>query len=127
MKNSLAIDILLISKIKNSNKSYFLKYFFCSIKIYYLLLSFFITFDPNNFDFIVANKTENTFQFQVSPEYAADDLVLEVYNTNGQTLLRRASDDINTYILDMSYAQTGVYFIKLSNKELNAVRKIIVK
>ena len=85
------------------------------------------TFDPNNFDFIVANKTENTFQFQVSPEYAADDLVLEVYNTNGQTLLRRASDDINTYILDMSYAQTGVYFIKLSNKELNAVRKIIVK
>lgn len=85
------------------------------------------TFTASNFDFIVANASENTYQFQVNPEFDNGNLVLEVYNASGQTLLKRKSDDINSYILDMSYAQTGVYFVRLFNNELNAVRKIIVK
>jgi len=83
------------------------------------------TFDPTNFDFIIANASDKTFQFQVGPEY--DNLILEVYNVSGQTLLRRKSDDINSYILDMNYADTGVYFVRVFNDSFNSVKKIIVK
>jgi subtilisin-like proprotein convertase family protein len=85
------------------------------------------TFDPTNFDFIIANASDKTFQFKVGPEYDNGTLILEVYNVTGQTLLRRKSDDINSYILDMNYADTGVYFVRVFNDKFNSVKKIMVK
>lgn len=55
---------------------------------------------------------------------------LTVYNTLGQqTVFHRLNnvDGKYTYPLDMSYAPTGVYIIKLGNSNFAKVTRIIVK
>ncbi len=84
-----------------------------------------------NAEFTVVTLPNN--QFDISLKTSFDGTAsIAVYNVLGQTLafnnLRKEGDSFN-YHLDMSYANAGVYFIKMGDQSSNTYKtaKIIVK
>lgn len=76
---------------------------------------------------IVFYQTDNQFLITMSDSTAPDSLRIFVYSISGQVLatnlIKKDANSRFVYNLDMSYASTGMYFIKLGNK----TKKIMVR
>lgn len=88
-------------------------------------------FVDENIDFVVANRGNDQFWINYNKSNMSQDkATVEVFNMEGKLLLTRKLEKISNgfeYELDMSYAAPGVYIIRLSNQEINGVKRIIVK
>jgi len=81
-------------------------------------------------DLIIAEKASNQFEISWTVDNFKERLTFSVYNTLGQEVVYHKLDNVNGkywYPLDMSYAPTGVYIIKLGNSDFAKVTRIIVK
>lgn len=81
-------------------------------------------------DFKVIETSTDMFDITLSNVAYDDKLELNVYNTLGQRLTNYRLEKENnqySYTLDMSYAASGVYLIKLGTKTDGVVKRIIVK
>ncbi len=81
-------------------------------------------------DFTVIETGNNIFDVTLSNTSYDDKLELQVYNVLGQRLLyyrlEKENDSYN-YQLDMSYASSGVYLVKLGTANGGKVKRIVVK
>ena len=81
-------------------------------------------------DFVISSQDQNFFDLNFkSPSYT-NDLPVYVINTLGQTLAYYVLEYNGTGFsktINMSHVSSGVYFIKIGDKELNKVQRIIVK
>ena len=85
-------------------------------------------FGGNNL--VVIESGDNVFDVSFETTAYFDDLIISVYNTLGQRLVfHRLKNNNGTYSynLDLSYTVTGVYLIRLGNKNIGKVKRIIVK
>jgi len=82
-------------------------------------------------DLVVAETARNQYSISWIPDASFKEMMnFTVYNTLGQQIVFHRLNNIDgkyTYPLDMSYAPTGVYIIKLGNSNFAKVRRIIVK
>ncbi len=88
---------------------------------------------PENYtessDLLVLNKGNNQFEVQLLTTDITDRLTFTVTNMLGQTLVSYKIDNNGTgyyYNLDMSYVSAGVYFVRLGNKNVSKVKRILV-
>ncbi|MCB0465438.1 MAG: proprotein convertase P-domain-containing protein [Aequorivita sp.] len=89
---------------------------------------------PENYtessDLMVLSEGNNQFEVQLLNTNITDRLTLTVTNMLGQTLVSYRLDNDGTgykYNLDMSYVSAGVYFVRLGNKNVSKIKRIIVK
>lgn len=83
-----------------------------------------------NGDFVISSDDNDFFNIQLNNTSVKDRLDLRVYNMLGQQLLWKTLENNGNgyeYNLNMSYAATGVYIVKLSNGSKVNSAKIIVK
>jgi len=85
--------------------------------------------NPNS-DLTVISQPNNQFIITLSDSNANSSLRLNVYTITGQTIISRLVEkDSNsrfTDILDMSYASSGVYFVRLGSSKTRKSAKFIV-
>ena len=81
-------------------------------------------------DFSIITRSEDQFEINLSIDYSSS-LNFSVYSVTGQLLVTKKvfkSNDKYKYDLDMSYASSGVYLVKLGNNTIGyKIGKIIVK
>ena len=81
-------------------------------------------------DFNIITRSEDQFEINLSIDYSSS-LNFSVYSVTGQLLVTKKvfkSNDKYKYDLDMSYASSGVYLVKLGNNTIGyKIGKIIVK
>ena len=81
-------------------------------------------------DFNIITRSEDQFEINLSIDYSSS-LNFSVYSITGQLLVTKKvfkSNDKYKYDLDMSYASSGVYLVKLGNNTIGyKIGKIIVK
>ena len=80
--------------------------------------------------FIITSTDNKMFDLEFLTTTYTEDLNIHVYNTLGQnlafyTLEHNGAGYIKT--INMSYVASGVYFVRIGDKELNKVQRIIVK
>lgn len=83
-----------------------------------------------NSEMIVANLGNNQFRVSMKAEAQKNPLRIDLHNTMGQRVLYnriRSNDGIYTYDIDMSYAQPGIYIVRLGSDTYGKIKKIIVK
>ncbi len=81
-------------------------------------------------EFLVINRGGNQFNVSLNTTEINERLNFQVFNITGQKLLDYRLDHNGTgyqYDLDMSYAATGVYILRLGNAEKVKVKRIIVR
>lgn len=81
-------------------------------------------------DLIIVNKGNNFFDISLATQEITDRLTLTVTNVLGQTLLSYGLNNDGTgytYGLDMSYAASGVYIVRIGNSTSGVSKKLIVK
>ncbi len=81
-------------------------------------------------DLLVVSEDNKHFDIQLQTTDITEKLNLTVTNMLGQTLLSYMLDNDGTgynYNLNMSYVSAGVYFVKLGNKNVSKMKRIIVK
>jgi hypothetical protein len=81
-------------------------------------------------EMIVANMGNNHFRVMMSTTEYQKPLRIDLHNTMGQCLVHNRVPNVNghyTYDIDMSYAQPGVYIIRLGSDTYGKIKKIIVK
>ncbi|NOR88496.1 MAG: T9SS type A sorting domain-containing protein, partial [Bacteroidales bacterium] len=81
-------------------------------------------------ELIVANLGNNQFRISMNADQINETLRIDLHNTMGQHLVSNRVYSENgkyTYDLDMSYAQAGVYIIRLGSESYGKVKKIVVK
>jgi subtilisin-like proprotein convertase family protein len=81
-------------------------------------------------DLIVKDLGDNHFDISLATEVYEDNLTLEVFSILGQKLVHHViekKDGSYTYPLDMSYCASGVYIVRLGNKNIGKVKRIIVE
>ncbi len=81
-------------------------------------------------EFIITTQPNNQFVLLFNTTNYTDDLPVYIYNTLGQNLAFYTLENNGkgyTKTIDMSYASSGVYFVKVGNENLNKVQRIIVK
>ncbi len=81
-------------------------------------------------DLIIVNKGNNYFDISLATQQVTDRLRLTVTNVLGQTLLSYGLNNDGTgykYGLDMSYAASGVYIVRIGNSTSGVSKKLIVK
>jgi len=82
-------------------------------------------------DLLVISEGNNHFKIQFPTKTITEQLTFSVTNMLGQTLASYNLDNETgkgyEYDLDMSYAASGVYLIRLGNNEMSKVKRIIVK
>ena len=81
-------------------------------------------------DFKILNKGSNQYEIILTSAHITEDLDLSVYSMLGQKLLWKTlkkSAGVYFYELDMSYASTGVYLIRLGHKNKATVKRIVVE
>ena len=84
----------------------------------------------NSSDLIVAETDNNQFYISWSPDNFNEKLIFSVYNMLGQQIVYYNLKNIDgkyVYHLNMSYAPTGVYLVRLGNNDFAKVKRIIVK
>ncbi len=93
-----------------------------------------LSIGDNNFDgseLIIVTKGDKLFDVLLPTTTDYDRLNITVHNMLGQKLLSNVlKNETGTgykYELDMSYAATGVYLVRIGNKEMGSVKRIIVK
>ncbi|RZS99397.1 proprotein convertase P-domain-containing protein [Aquimarina brevivitae] len=86
--------------------------------------------DPNS-DLIIVYKENNQFEIRFESESISSQLDMDVFNLSGQRLLNYRLDKEGKgyfYNLDMSYAASGVYLVRLKDKQNRSkVKRLIVK
>lgn len=85
-------------------------------------------FDGNELD--IVEYEPNKFTISLRSQQITDDIELSVYNLLGQTMVYNwiaNEGGIYKYDLDMSYAATGVYVVRLGNSQGGSTKKIVVK
>jgi len=83
-----------------------------------------------NAEMIVANMGNNQFRVMMSTTEYQKPLRIDLHNTMGQCLVHNRIPNVNgnyTYDIDMSYAQPGIYIIRLGSDTYGKIKKIIVK
>ena len=79
----------------------------------------------------IENLTNNNkFDVSLKTVNYTESMNLSVYNTLGQRLLYKKLENNGNgynYKLDMSYVATGVYLVRVGNKENGRIKRIIVK
>lgn len=86
--------------------------------------------DINSEDLKAAETSDNVFDIYWITDTYNDPLTFSVFNMLGQKVVNYEVSNINGkyfYHLDMRYAATGVYIVRLGDNGLSKVRKIIVK
>ena len=81
-------------------------------------------------DLIVVNKGGNMFDISLPTTATTERLTLTVTNVLGQTLLSYGLDNDGTgynYELNMSYAASGVYIVRIGNSTSGVSKKLIVE
>ena len=81
-------------------------------------------------DLIVLNEGNNQYKIQFLTTEITDRLTFSVTNMLGQTLTSYRIDNDGTgyvYNLDMSYAASGIYIVRLGNDKVSKARRIIVE
>lgn len=81
-------------------------------------------------EMLIAETSPNFFDITLNTEKVKDILVLTVYDVTGKQIVYHRLKNINgqyKYPLDMTYAPTGVYFVRMGNDAISKVQKIIVK
>ena len=81
-------------------------------------------------DLLIVEKGNNHFNISLNTTDVTERLTLTVTNLLGQTLLSRNLDNNGQgyiYDLDMSYAATGVYLVRLGNNKSGVSKRLIVK
>ena len=85
----------------------------------------------NNTDLIVVDQGNNQFKLLLPTTEFTDRLTFSVINMLGQTLASYRLDNIDgtgyEYDLDMSYASSGVYIVRIGNSDFGGVKRIIVR
>ncbi len=79
---------------------------------------------------IVTSDDNNIFHVRLLNTATDDQMTLTVHNVMGQKLLEYRLDKENgeyQYTLDMSYADTGVYLVRIGNETGGKIKKIIVE
>jgi len=89
---------------------------------------------PENYteatDLLVLTENNNQFNIQLATTEITDRLTLTVTNMLGQTLVSYKLDNEGagySYKLDMSYVSAGIYFVRLGNRNVSKIKRIIVK
>ena len=81
-------------------------------------------------DFNIITRSEDQFEINLSIDYSSS-LNFSVYSVTGQLLVTKKvfkSNDKYIYDLDMSYASSGIYLVKLGNNTIGyKIGKIMVK
>lgn len=84
-----------------------------------------------NADFLVLNKGNNQFEATLTTNSPIDGRVfIQVYNVSGQVLAYNLLENNNgkyTYNLDMSYASSGVYLVRVGTDTNGFVKRVIVR
>ncbi|WP_339609086.1 T9SS type A sorting domain-containing protein [uncultured Planktosalinus sp.] len=84
-----------------------------------------------NADLIVLNQGDNQFEaILTSNQIIEDKVFIEVYNVSGQVIAYNLLDNNNgtySYTLNMSYAASGVYLVRVGTDSKGLVKRIIVK
>ena len=83
-----------------------------------------------NAEFSVIETTHNIFDITLTNTSYEDQLELQVFNILGQRLLYyrvEKENDSYMYKLDMNYASSGVYLIKLGTSNGGKVKRIVVE
>lgn len=84
-----------------------------------------------NTELVVVNKGNRLFDILLPTTTDFDKLNITVHNMLGQKLLRNiVKNEDGTgykYELDMTYASPGVYIVRIGNKSLGSVKRLIVK
>lgn len=81
-------------------------------------------------NFVITSTDNKHFQITLSNVSYDDLLQIRVNSVLGQTVLANWLENNNgtyTYELDMSYAPSGVYLVRLGNRDFGKVKRIIVK
>ena len=81
-------------------------------------------------DLIILNKGNNQFDVTLPTTTINEKLILTVTNMLGQQLLSYKLDNEGAgyeYDLDMSYADTGVYIVRIGNSKIGIAKRIIVE
>ena len=85
--------------------------------------------DPDN-DMIIVYKENNQFEIRFESDAVNDQLDMDIFNLSGQRLLNyRLNKDSKGYYydLDMSYASSGVYLVRLKDKQNRSkVKRLVV-
>lgn len=80
-------------------------------------------------DMKVLNLGNNLFRVSLSSNDLVEPLRIDLYNTMGQCLLHNREypkNGIYSYDIDMSYAQLGMYIIRLGSDAYGKVRRIML-
>ncbi|MCB0805998.1 MAG: T9SS type A sorting domain-containing protein [Bacteroidales bacterium] len=83
-----------------------------------------------NNDLILLNGGSNQFTMIYNPVATTETLILTVHNINGQTILRNRVPYNNgnyRFEFDMSYAQPGVYLLRLGSGNFGKIKRFYVK
>ncbi len=81
-------------------------------------------------DLRILNKGNDQFEIILTSDVLTEDLDLNVYNMIGQKLLWKTMKNEGgnyTYNLDMSYASSGIYLIRLGNSTSGTTQRILVE
>lgn len=82
-------------------------------------------------ELIIINQGNDQYQLQLLTTQVTERLELTVMNMLGQTLLSRRVDNESgngyEYNLDMSYVASGIYIVRLGNKDFGSIKRIIVQ
>jgi subtilisin-like proprotein convertase family protein len=81
-------------------------------------------------DLRILNKGNDQFEIILTSDVLTEDLDLNVYSMIGQKLLWKTMKNEGgsyTYNLDMSYAASGVYLIRLGNSTSGTTQRILVE
>ena len=81
-------------------------------------------------DLKIAYLEENQFQLVLETQEISDPLLITVHDIVGKRLVYHKIQNKNgsyTYDLDMSYAPSGIYLIRIGNDKFGKIKKIIVK
>ena len=81
-------------------------------------------------DFKILNKGDDQFGIQLTSDTLNEDLDLNVFNMAGQNLLWKTLKKENgryDYNLNMSYAASGIYLIRVGNNKAGVTKRIVVE
>lgn len=84
----------------------------------------------NDAELILLNRGKNKYEVNLATTAVSETLVLTVTNMLGQTLLSRNLESNGQgyfYDLDMSYAASGVYIVRLGNRTSGNSKRLVVE
>ncbi|WP_034260252.1 proprotein convertase P-domain-containing protein [Altibacter lentus] len=85
----------------------------------------------DNSELVILEQGNNQFQIQLPTTTVTERMTFTVTNLLGQKLLSYRLDNVDGkgyfYDLDMSYAATGVYIVRIGNNQYGSAKRLIVR